>query len=169
MAQALEISDDTNLILGIVADKLNENTRGSNKQGLISVAILYSVIGSTLISTRAESTRECFKQFLAIVQNVTATERFDAYWMFGLHGKFGFVGVESSNDHWIRVKAVDGVFTPATLWADLGAACASQMRGPMSRRGVDSTVEGRSNAQVSLCFMAKLPSFCGHLCTGIYL
>lgn len=158
MAQALGIASDPYLVLELIADKLNERETPSIdkevEEGLVSVIIIYTVTNANLPPARAMAARAFFEQFLAIIKSFDDSETFTAYWKFGLLQceKFSCFGVESDHDHWIRVKAVDGIFTPETLWADLSAAREAQQHIVVSRRG-----EGSSKVRLRFCSKPRQP------------
>lgn len=153
MAQALGITADAYLVLEMIAEKLNQRQPcGVDKdvgapEGLISLLIIYFVISNTFSHARAIVTSGFFQRFQAIIKRYDVGETFNAYFEFGLPvlDQLSRFGVDMGHDHWIRVKAVEGMFTPATLWADLVAALGLASQRMVSRRGV----EGNSTMQVS--------------------
>lgn len=154
MAQASGLPADAHLVLEMIAETLNKrDTAGVDKdiedpEGLISLLIIYFMISDTMPHPRAIVVSEFFQRFQAIIKRYDGEKTFNAYFRFGLPvlDKFSLFGVSMDHDHWIRVKAVGGMFTAASLWADLGVALAAQQDIVVSRRGV----AGNSTMQVSV-------------------
>lgn len=144
MVPELVVNSDQHMVLELVSSKLNEPETAGPSTGkvipdaMISVIILYKTGDSHLNTGRASAVRAFFQKFEVIMQATEAGERSDWYWRFGLHGSFSSHGVTSEHDNWIRVKAVDGLFSAASLWADLTAAHAAQLQlGTVTLRARD--------------------------------
>ncbi|MEW5307161.1 MAG: hypothetical protein WDW36_009572 [Sanguina aurantia] len=150
MASGLPDNPEAKFVLERAADAFNTaDTSGASSgrvppDGVFSVEILRELIALSFEAETAKAARALlvFKPFEGIIQATTAEERFDALFRFGQNERLLSSLGSTDLDHWIRVKAVDGLFSPASLWADLLAAQVAHL-ATRSLRGRNGAAQGR--------------------------